>query len=127
MQWFQRNVFLVDGLGAVLSTSATAMILLRFHALFGMPTQTLRVLVVVAVGFAVYSLSCWMRRASLRPWLPIVMVANLAYCGLVAVALIGHGSVLTPLGLAYFIGEMMVILGVVLFEARVLRSSLRPR
>ncbi|MGH1345981.1 MAG: hypothetical protein ACRBN8_30735 [Nannocystales bacterium] len=124
MKWLQRNIFLVDGLGALISTVATATILWRLQALLGMPEGMLAVLVVLAIGFAAYSLTCWARDAPLRPWLPLVMAANLAYCGLVAGALLWHGSALTTVGMAYFAGEIGVIIGVVALEARVLRARL---
>ncbi|MEM6292771.1 MAG: hypothetical protein AAGA54_15970 [Myxococcota bacterium] len=126
MDWLRRNVFLVDGLGAVASTIATLSITLAFQPLFGMPTRTLWGLVLLAVGFVAYSLSCWVRRAPLRPWLPVVMTANLAYCGVVAAALVAHTAEMTAFGTAYFAVEMVVIVGVVIVERAVLRADARP-
>ncbi len=120
MHWLERNIFLVDGLGAVASTAATGTLLGWLHGVFGMPRPTLFVLVLAAVGFAVYSLTCWRRGAPLRPWLPVVMAANLAYCVLVAGAVVWHHAQLTWLGIAYFAGEVGIIVGVVLLERWVL-------
>lgn len=125
MRWLQQNIFLFDGLGAVGSTVATLTIVLAFQPHFGMPASTLWGLVLLAVGFIGYSLGCWHRRASLRPWLPVVMTANLGYCVVVAAALVTHASVMTRLGIAYFIGEMLVIVGVVTLEWKVLQAAPR--
>lgn len=120
------TAFLVDGIGAVLSTVATSTILFALQPWLGMPSPALAWLAVLAATFAAYSLGCWSRRAPLVPWLPVVMVANLLYCGLVGVLLVRHAAVITPLGLAYFIGEMAVIVGVVLYERSALRSAAAP-
>ena len=116
-------MFLVDGIGAVLSTGATATILLALQPWFGMPRATLLWLTFMAAAFAVYSMTCWSRRAPLAPWLPIVMVANLAYCGFLAVSMVRHAAVLTPVGFAYFAAEICIIVGVVVYERRALRVA----
>ncbi len=126
MDWLRRNVFLFDGLGAVASTLATLSITLAFQPRFGMPTRTLWGLAALAVCFVTYSLTCWMRRAPLRPWLPIVMSANLAYCVVVAAALVLHTAEMTAFGTAYFAVEMVVIVGVVILERAVLRAASQP-
>lgn len=125
MRWLQQNVFLFDGIGAIGSTTATATIALALQSQFGMPADMLWGLVLLAVGFVGYSLTCWRRRAPLRPWLPIVMGANLTYCVALAAVLVAHASVLTRLGLAYFLGEILVIIGVVTLEWKVLKTAPR--
>lgn len=125
MRWLQQNVFLFDGLGAVGSTTATLTIALALQPRFGMPSPTLWGLVLLAAGFIVYSLTCWRRRAPLRPWLPVVMAANLTYCVVLAGALVVHATAMTRLGIAYFIGEMLVIVGVVTLEWKVLKTAPR--
>ena len=123
MRWLRQNVFLFDGIGAIGSTTATLTIALALQPQFGMPSEVLWGLALLAVGFIAYSLTCWRRRAPLRPWLPIVMAANLTYCVVLSAALWAHASVLTRLGLAYFIGEIVIIVGVVSLEWVVLRMS----
>ncbi len=125
MQWLQRNIFLFDGLGAIGSTTATLAIVLAFQPYFGVPVATLWGLVLLAVGFVAYSLACWNRGAALRPWLAVVMTANLAYCVVVAAVLVNHASTMTRLGTAYFLGEILVIVGVVTLEWQVLKAAAR--
>ncbi len=124
MRWLVRNVFLVDGLGAVGSTAATLTIVLALQPRFGMPASTLWALVLLAIGFIAYSLGCWAKKAPLRPWLPVVMTANLSYCVVVGVTVAVHASEITTLGTVYFVGEMVVIVGVVVLEWRVLQASM---
>lgn len=126
MRWLQRNVFLFDGLGALASAVATLIIVLAFQPRVGMPAETLWGLVLLAAVFVAYSLGCWARRAPLRPWLPILMGANLAYCAVVATALATHASEVSTLGMAYFIAELLIIVGVVTLERRVLRAVGAP-
>ena len=124
MRWLVRNVFLVDGLGAVASAATTLTIVLTLQRRFGMPVSTLWALVLLALGFMAYSLGCWAKKARLRPWLPVVMAANLGYCVVVGVAVGVHASEMTTLGTAYFVGEMVVIVGVVVLEWNVLQASM---
>ncbi|MCR9163641.1 MAG: hypothetical protein ACE37F_15460 [Nannocystaceae bacterium] len=123
MRWLQRNVFLFDGLGAIGSTAATCTIAVALQPAFGMPAATLWALVLLAACFVVYSLTCWRRRAPMRPWLPIVMAANLTYCVVLGGALMAHAPALTRLGTLYFTAEILVIVGVVGLEWTVLRRA----
>ena len=123
MKRFERHVFALDGLGATASMLGTAYVLPAIQPWIGLPTQALHTLAAPAALFAAYSLSCWMLRAPTRPWLPVIMVANLAYCLYVAWFLAGHVGVVTPLGWAYFIGEAVVVSGVVRVEYGVLMAA----
>ncbi|MEN0065516.1 MAG: hypothetical protein AAGA48_25455 [Myxococcota bacterium] len=123
MELLRRHIFLFDGLGAVLSTFGTAVLLPRWSSWIGLPVDVLWALAVPAALFATYSLSCWFFGARLWPWLAVIMVGNLAYCVGVAFVMANFGSGLTALGAAYFGGEMLVIAGVVGLEGYVLRTS----
>ncbi len=119
----RRTAFAVDGIGATVSAVATGTIWLALQPWVGLPRPILMWLAVIAAVLATYSLGCWSTRAPLVPWLPAVMVANLVYCGLLTLCLARNTSTLTPLGLAYFGGEIVVIVGVVLYERRALAAD----
>jgi hypothetical protein len=120
MTRLERHIFALDGLGAAASMLGTAYVLPALEPWIGLPFGALHALAAPAALFAVYSLSCWMLRAPTRPWLPVIMVANLAYCVFVAWYLARHVGAVTPWGWAYFVGEAGVVAGVVRLEWGVL-------
>ena len=119
----KKNIFLVDGIGALVSTLFLGVLLPALKAWIGMPVQMLYILAGIAALFAVYSLSCFkfVDHSNTR-WLKVIMTGNLLYCGLTATIVAQRFSELTLLGKSYFIGEIFVILGVVFVERKVLNN-----
>lgn len=114
-----KNIFLVDGSGALLS--ALLLGLLVWSGVSGMPEGVLVVLGGIAGLFAVYSLGCYLFvRASWRAFLKIIMAANVLYCFVTIGLVVKYYGTLTPVGVAYFVGEVVVICVLVGVERRVL-------
>ena len=112
-----RIVFLVDGIGALATAISTGIILPVFNEYIGMPLAWLRGLAVLAVCLNIYSFGCHLLLRSPRPlFLAVIMWANLLYCILTALIVFLHKDHLRSLGIAYFAGEIMVILILVAFE-----------
>lgn len=113
-QWSRHpeRLFIVDGIGALV-TSGTLLGVARWYPIaFGLPTDILVVLGRIAVVFAVYSITCFVvrpRRARLL--LRLIALANLSYCVLTLWAVVRHGAVMTPLGVAYFFMETVIVVG----------------
>ncbi|RYD56096.1 MAG: hypothetical protein EOP56_14270 [Sphingobacteriales bacterium] len=102
-----RNLFLIDGAGALLS--AVLLYTLAIHDVTGMPSKVMYTLAGIATVFAVYSLSCFfMVRERWRAFIKEIAVANLLYCLLTAALSVYFFPKLTPLGIAYFLAEMVV-------------------
>jgi hypothetical protein len=118
-----RHIFLVDGLGAVASTVATAYVLPALQPWIGLPHVALFLLAVPAAVFATYSLSCWLLGARPVPWLAVILIGNLAYCLFVLLVLAWYVSAVTPLGWAYFAAEALVVAAVIAAERRVLADA----
>lgn len=115
-----KQLFLIDGLGALLSAFFLGVVLVRYHAYFGMPVPVLQVLAGIALVFALYSLSCHvLLKADGRPFLRAIALANLLYCALTAVLLVYHAGQLTPLGWTYFILELLIVCSLVRVELHV--------
>jgi len=119
-----KIVFLIDGLGAVLTAILLITVLKTFNEYFGMPLKTLTVLSIIAFIFAIYSLSCFAfsdnnSQKLLRP----IIVANLTYCILTLGIVIYFYNKLTILGLTYFFGEILIISGLVYIELKTLKAS----
>lgn len=106
-----RTIFLVDGIGALLSAMLLLFVLAQFEAVFGMPQVVSQSLSIPAFIFAAYSLTCYVVNLS-KPkyFLLVIAIANCLYCFATMWLLIQHRSEVTILGWAYFLGEIAIIL-----------------
>lgn len=123
MNWIPtpRMMFLLDGIGGLISAFALGIVFIPFQAYIGMPISTLTILAFIACCFAGYSLGCYFKfPKKWKPFLRFVMIANSIYCLLTLSLVIRFWSALTSLGIGYFILEILVIFGVVFLENKVL-------
>lgn len=119
-----KRIFLIDGLGALVTAFFLICILARFQTSFGMPKKSLYVLSSIAIFFSIYSLSCyWLLKRSMGTFLLLIAVANTLYCILTIILLEYYASSLTLLGFAYFICELAIILTLVVIEFKAARAS----
>ena len=113
------RLFLLDVLGACVTAMLLAGILIPFQEFFGLPLSALEVLLLFAVVFAFYSLSCFFfLKKNWQIFLRIIATANGLYCCLTAFFVIFYFERLTVLGLCYFLVEMMIILSLVFLEMK---------
>ena len=106
-----KRLFLVDGVGALLSAAMLGGVLAHFPEAVGMPRGTLLSLAGLATVFAVYSFGsyCW-AGARWRPLLRLIAFVNLAYCGLTLALVCMEYNTLHWLGMVYFLLEIALIL-----------------
>jgi CHASE2 domain-containing sensor protein len=120
-----KQLFLIDGLGAMLSALLLGVVLARFETTFGMPLKALYFLSCLACVYAVYSfLSYWRIRENWRPYMQAIAIANLFYCCLTMGLVIYHRQELTKLGLLYFLLEVVVIIGLIIMELKTVSEFL---
>ena len=119
-----RNLFLLDGIGAIVSATFLGVILVRLEQYIGMPNDTLYLLAILALGLSLYSLSCYLFFPSKwKPFLKFIAAANSMYC-LFTLCLIGyHFQSLSLLGLSYFLLEICVIILLVRIEWKTISRS----
>lgn len=114
-----KRLFLMDGLGGMLSAFLLGVVLPRFETAFGMPRKVLYSLSGLACVYAVCSLlSCWRIKDNWRPYMRGIVIANLLYCCLTIGLVIYHRQEITKLGLLYFLLEIAVILGLAIMELK---------
>jgi hypothetical protein len=114
-----HRVFLLDGLGALLSAVLLGVVLVRFAPLFGVEPTLLYKLSLIACLFAVYDSVCYVLRVKCwRVFLRGIALANVFYVLLTMILLAAHWHTRTALGVAYFLGEMAVILFLAFWEWR---------
>ncbi|MGB3547789.1 MAG: hypothetical protein WBA17_12490 [Saprospiraceae bacterium] len=96
--------------------------LARYPAVFGIPADTLYLLAVPPVIFAVYDLCCFLLVGQrLAVCLKILAALNLSYCFLSLGLAVYHRSSITAWGWGYLGLEVVVVLLLVMVEWRVER------
>jgi hypothetical protein len=116
-----KYIFLIDGLGAMLSAFFLGVILVKFEDSFGMPWAILYALSSVACLFAIYSICCYFFNFSnWQTYLKVIIMANTLYCCLTIGLVFFYYKSLSILGLIYFILELMVLIVLIFIERTVL-------
>jgi hypothetical protein len=119
-----NTIFLIDGLGALLSAFFLGVILVKFEESFGMPHTILYFLSLVACLFTIYSFICYFFNfKKWQPYLKAIIIANSLYCCLTFGLVFYSYKSLTILGLIYFILELIVLIGLIFIEYKVLTKS----
>ncbi|WP_155960738.1 hypothetical protein [Flavobacterium daejeonense] len=110
-------LFVVDAMGALLSSLILFLIAKKFSLNFGVSEVVWVKLSLIALLMAFYSTICsigvkhrWMS------FLISISVINIVYCALTIGVLIYHSSELTTFGITYLSIEILVILLLVFFE-----------
>lgn len=81
MRLSERSIFLLDGIGALLSACFTGLILIRYSFFLGINVSTLQNLAILPTTYAIYSLSCYFFVSKTKPWMLLTIIgANLFYC-----------------------------------------------
>ena len=91
-----QRIFLIDGIGALVSAILLGLVLTKLETLFGLPKNVLYVLSVFAFLFSIYSFTnAIINPVKPAPRLVIIAVANLLYCLLTVALLINFYQQLT--------------------------------
>lgn len=107
----QRKLFLIDSLGALMTAFFLFVVMRNFNTHFGMPERELTCLSAIALSFCIYSAACsFLLKEKLRPFFIVIGALNLSYCILTIGLVITYSTSLTPIGTAYFLTEIVVIL-----------------
>ena len=112
-----RQIFLLDAFGALVTATLLSQVLARMEPVFGMPRDLLFLLAGVATCFAIYSLMCWLFVGNKwRHFLRAIAIANTVYCLITLALVVLLYEQLTWLGIAYFIGEIVLVMLLVSVE-----------
>ena len=116
-----RNIFLIDGVGALCSALILGIVLPYFE--IGISNIILVTLSLIALSFSVYSIGCFVFKKN-RRWLKSIITANLLYCIVTTLIAGSFYEYLSDLGITYFVVEIMLIVALVFLELRVLKQSI---
>ena len=118
-----KSLFLIDSLGALVTSFFLFAILRTFNKCFGMPQATLTYLAIIAIMFCLYSITCFFfLKDNWQPFLRTISIANLLYCCLTIVLVIYYYQSLTILGMVYFLVEIIVVCMLVFVELKTLSN-----
>ncbi|MCH2192913.1 hypothetical protein [Kordia sp.] len=106
-----KQLFLVDGFGALLSAFLLGFVLVRIKDDIGMPPAILYVLAAIPIVFAIFDLYCYRKehkRAGI--FLKMIAILNIHYCIVSVGFAMYHKETLTSLGWIYIVVEVFIIL-----------------
>lgn len=115
----KQKILLADSAGAFLS-AILLVVVAQWPQVFGITRHIAYGLLPIPLVFSLYSLLSY--RFGIRQWriwLRIIAVANLLYCILTGYVIIEQWYTLTRWGVAYFLGEIGIILLLVMIEWRI--------
>ena len=112
-----RILFLIDGIGALLSAFFLGFVLTRFERVFGMPEKALYFLALFPILFAIYDFIVYFIKSN--NWIlsiQIIAFANLIYSLISILLIYQYFQQLTVLGVIYFLLELLIISTLVIIE-----------
>ena len=119
-----RNVFLLDGIGALVSSLLLVVLLAPFESFFGMPSDYVYQLAIPAFVFAVYSIACYVFNPNnWQPIMKLIALANFLYCCVTFYLILNLFYRLTQFGVLYFLLEITVVLMVIALEINTIRKQ----
>ncbi len=118
-----KNIFLIDAVGALITFALLFLVLRTFNTLFGLSKAALEYLSLIAFIFFIYSSTCFF--LAINNWklyLKIICTANILYCVLTFGILLYDYESISIFGIIYFLGEIVVIAGLVFLEIKTIRK-----
>lgn len=120
-----KNVFLIDGLGALLSFVLLFFVLRNFNIYVGLSKTILTYLSLIALLFSLYSISCFLSLNNIwKPYLKAICIGNALYCILTLAVVLYYFKSISALGLLYFLGEIAIISCIIALEIKTMRNKI---
>ena len=114
-----KILFILDGIGALLSAFMLAIILPKLEPIIGIPSEALQVLATFAVLIVIYDVVNVMdKNTKLKPRLRAVAHFNIVYILLSIAVVIYYNETVSFWGWAYFIGELTIIAVLAIVEKK---------
>lgn len=119
-----KKLLLLDAWGAGITVLLLAVVVEPFQEHFGMPLVVLRLFSIIACVYTIYSLmSHYFGNQKHTLLLKIIAFSNTFYGCLIAFFVVRYFEKLTLLGMCYFAGEILLIMGLVALELQVAYKS----
>lgn len=106
-----KKLFIIDGLGALLSAFLLGFVLVIFKDDVGIPLGTLYLLASFPIAFAIFDFYCYLKgNKTTGTFLKIIALLNVQYCIVSFGFALYHSETLTSLGWIYISIEILIIL-----------------
>jgi len=115
-----RRLFVVDGVGAIISAFLLGIVLVRLESIFGIPPFALYILAAIPIFFAIYDVYSHeqpIQRSG--SFLIRIAIMNFSYCLLSLGMAIYHSGSLTFLGWGYILIEIFIVCTIGFIELKV--------
>ena len=113
------TLFSVDCAGAFVSAVMLLWVLPAIQALIGMPTATLLMLGSAPAVYMLYDIYVLGFVSAIRPrHIYLIATANGLYTLVSAIFLVIHWELLMPLGVTYFVFELLILVGLVGYQMK---------
>lgn len=114
-----KQLFLVDGFGALLSIFLLGFVLVKLEPIFGIPKNTLYFLAFLPCLFTIYDFYCYTKLKNKRSiYLKGIAYANLIYCILSIALALFHFDKITYLGWGYIAIEILILIYLATLEIK---------
>ncbi|WP_024770939.1 hypothetical protein [Aquimarina macrocephali] len=114
-----KRLFLIDGLGALLSAFLLGVVLVRLESIFGIPAKALYILAFFPCIFALYDFYCYLRvKKNQKYFLTAIALMNLIYCFISIGVAFQHHQKITAFGWTYIILEITIIIILIRIELK---------
>ena len=123
-----KKLFLIDGLGAILSAFLLGFVLVKLEQVFGIPSKTLYFLATMPVFFAIYDLYCARKNNDdLGQFMRGIAIINLIYCCISIVFAFYHFGTITIFGWSYLLMEILIIITLASIEFKVAKRLIKNK
>ena len=121
-----RMMFIIDAMGATISSIMLGVVLVCFQGLVGMPLTALEYLSGSAFAIALFSWSCYLGFEKFGKHLfKVIGFINILYCLVSIGFVLYYNQELTSIGYLYFIVEILIIAMIAYIEIKVSKVQFR--
>ncbi len=114
-----KRLFLIDGLGALLSAFLLGVVLVKLESIFGIPATALYILAFLPCIFALYDLYCYLRvKKNQKYFLTAIAFMNLIYCFVSIGIVLQHYQKITAFGWGYILIEILILIALITIELK---------
>ncbi|EZH74105.1 hypothetical protein ATO12_14620 [Aquimarina atlantica] len=114
-----KRLFLIDGLGALLSAFLLGVVLVKLENIFGIPATALYILAFLPCIFAIYDFYCYLSvKKNQRYFLTAIALMNLIYCFISIGIALQHLQKITVFGWGYILIEILILIALITIELK---------
>ena len=114
-----KILVLIDGVGALVTAFFLGFVLVQLESFFGIPSSVLYVLAVIPIFYALYDFYCYQKEnLQIGKFLKRIAIMNLIYCCISLGMAFYHKEPITIFGWIYVIIEIIIIVGLAIFELK---------